>query len=224
MRLARYSVVFGTLACLGFPFNPMYRGCLGNPLFLLFAGFAGLGLLCGTLGLIGTRRGLALAGMGLSIASPFGTLLATPPYHGSNEPATIGDIRTVIVAQAAYQAANAGYYGTPECLAHPSACLAGYPVSGPTFLDSMIASGLPKSGYSRRFVAGPPPPNGQPRSMTSWAYVAVPVTPGRTGIRGFCGDSTGEICMTTQGQEPPVADGLCLIYEMDNTSPCVLLR
>jgi len=225
MPLSRYSVVFGTLACLGLPFNPPVVGCLGNPLFYVFAGFAGLGLIFGVLGLIGPRRGLALAGMGLSVASPFGAMFVAPQTGGSrNEPATLGDIRTVIETQKAYKELNGGLYGTLECLAQPSACVAGYPPTGPVFLDSTLASGQPKSGYERRFIAGPPPANGQRRSMTSYAYVAVPTHPRLTGTRAFCGDSSGALCVTVDGQVPPVVTGRCITNEEDPSSPCIPLR
>ena len=37
----------------------------------------------------------------------------------ANESATIGDIRTLISAQAAYHAANGGFYGPLTCLVAP---------------------------------------------------------------------------------------------------------
>src|SRR5438045_8773993 len=58
----------------------------------------------------------------------------------ANESATIGDIRTVISAQAAYQSANAGYYDRSEerrvgkeCSTHRS------PTHSKTKLDTRIA-------------------------------------------------------------------------------------
>jgi hypothetical protein len=46
-------------------------------------------------------------------------------------------------------------------------------------------------------------------TLKSFAIVAVPVAPSKTGNRGFCGDSTGRICTTSDGSAPPVQDGLC---------------
>ena len=49
----------------------------------------------------------------------------------ANESATIGDIRTVISGQAAFQSANGGWYaGSLSCLSNPSgggACIPSYP-------------------------------------------------------------------------------------------------
>src|SRR5512135_2243280 len=65
----------------------------------------------------------------------------------ANESSTIGDIRTMISAQAAYQSANGGYYeGRMECLLKPSGCIPDYPANAPVFLPSDFAS-EPKSGY-----------------------------------------------------------------------------
>jgi type II secretory pathway pseudopilin PulG len=131
----------------------------------------------------------------------------------ANESAAIGDVRTVISAQAAYQSANAGYYDTLECLGTPSSCIPGY--GGPTFLDAALASGAPKSGYQRAFHPGGPPKSDEggssrsPSSMDSYAYTAVPLQPNRTGVRGFCGDASGRICVTMDGSEPPVVNGEC---------------
>src|SRR5215475_13860746 len=57
----------------------------------------------------------------------------------ANESATIGDIRTVISSQAAYQSANGGWYaGVLSCLSNPSGatavCIPSYPSTAPTFL------------------------------------------------------------------------------------------
>lgn len=137
------------------------------------------------------------------------------PHSPSTESGTLGDIRTLISAEAAYQAASGGYYGPPECLAAPTTCLHGYPVNQPTFLDSQLASLMPKAGYKRAFYPGAPahpPADGRPGpkgGLLSYAYVAVPLRPGLTGVRGFCGDSTGRICFTTDGSAPPVNDGVC---------------
>src|SRR5215831_13500209 len=78
----------------------------------------------------------------------------------ANESATIGDIRTVISSQAAYQSANGGWYaGVLSCLSNPAGatavCIPSYPSTAPTFLDPAIAPATgviaPKSGYNRRF-------------------------------------------------------------------------
>jgi hypothetical protein len=43
----------------------------------------------------------------------------------------------------------------------------------------------------------------------TFAYVAVPILPGRTGFRGFCGDDSGRICVTEDGTTPPLREGRC---------------
>ena len=230
MRAHGYSILFGVLALIGLAFNPPITGCFINPFFYVFAGFAGLGLVLGLAGLPGAAngedRGLAIAGIILSVASPFvGRAVAGQGPGGRNpESAIIGDIRTVISGQDAYKSANGGYYGTPECLSRPSVCIPGYPEVAPTFLDSALASGQPQSGYERHFIAGPPAGKGRPSSMTSYAYVAVPIEPGKSGIRGFCGDSGETICSTSNGQMPQVKDGRCVTDVQDPKAVCSPLR
>ena len=63
----------------------------------------------------------------------------------ANESATIGDIRTVISAEAAYQSANSGFYDRLTCLATPAGCIPGYPATAPTFLDSQTGVGEVRS-------------------------------------------------------------------------------
>src|SRR6266545_1209512 len=55
----------------------------------------------------------------------------------ANESATIGDIRTVVSAEAAFQSSNSGFYGVLTCLNIPSngSCISGYNAAAPTFLD-----------------------------------------------------------------------------------------
>jgi type IV pilus assembly protein PilA len=131
----------------------------------------------------------------------------------ANEASAIGDIRTVISAEAAYSSANGGRYDMLECLGTPHRCIPNY--SGPTFLDPQLASGGIKNGYQRKFYPGPPAPppaDGSvvsPSSCESFAYVAVPVQPNRTGVRGFCGDASGVIFMTVDGSAPRVVNGMC---------------
>ena len=115
----------------------------------------------------------------------------------ANESATIGDIRTVISAEAAYQSAASGLYGELSCLGQPSGCIQGY--VGPTFLDSTIGVNtlVQKSGYSRtanygavQVVPGLTNPRG------AFCYQASPITAGTTGVRAFGGDSSGVVGVT----------------------------
>ena len=126
----------------------------------------------------------------------------------ANESATIGDIRTVISAQAAYQSANAGFYtGKLTCMVKPSGgCIPSYPTNAPTFLDSQISAVTPKSGYTRSFnpsaVPAPLPGTADPASASAYVYGATPVSVGQTGVRGFMGDSSGLVCYTPSGAMP----------------------
>jgi type IV pilus assembly protein PilA len=134
----------------------------------------------------------------------------------ANESATIGDIRTVISSQAAFQSANGGWYaGSLSCLSDPSgdpvACIPSYPTSAPTFLDSSIAptAGVPlsKSGYDREFQPGVAPTQLNTNvsgtdSVSGYVYLASPVTQGQTGVRGFGGDASGVLCFTADGTAP----------------------
>jgi hypothetical protein len=131
----------------------------------------------------------------------------------ANEAAAIGDLRTVISAEAAYQSSNRGFYDTPECLGAPQGCIPGYAATDPTFLDATLASGHDKNGYARTFHPGPPPaqrdPAASPSSVTGYAYVLAPKVHGQTGVRSFCGDHRGTICFTIGGTPPAVEEGSC---------------
>jgi len=156
--------------------------------------------------------GVAMVGIIAAIAIP--SLLRA--RVSANEAAALGDIRTIVLSQHSYASANSGFYDTLECLSAPARCIPGYPATGPFFLDPAWAAGADKSGYRRTFHPGPPAEPEilerggiSPSSLTSWAYVAVPVRVGQTGVRAFCGDSSGRICFTADGAPPPVEDGLC---------------
>src|SRR5262245_43490629 len=134
----------------------------------------------------------------------------------ANESATIGDIRTVISAQAAYQSANGGFYSlTTSCLNVPTngtACIPNYPTNGPTFLDSQIANLQPKSGYSRSWQAAPAIANPNLNitgslSTAAYAYFGTPVSQGQTGVRGFGGDHSGVLCFTSDATPPNATNG-----------------
>jgi prepilin-type N-terminal cleavage/methylation domain-containing protein len=121
----------------------------------------------------------------------------------ANESATIGDIRTVISAEAAYHGASGGYYGALSCLTAPNGagCLPSYPPTAPTFLDSLIASQTTKSGYGRTMDDTAVVPSGL--GLSCYDYNATPANPGNTGVRGFAGDCSGVICYTPDGTPVP---------------------
>jgi prepilin-type N-terminal cleavage/methylation domain-containing protein len=133
----------------------------------------------------------------------------------ANESATIGDIRTVISAQAAYQSANGGWYASNfTCLNTPTAsgCIPAYPTNGPTFLDPNLVAQTAKSGYSRSFQAGGTVAvntavSGS-ASTATYAYVAAPVTLGQSGVRAFGGDASGVLCFTASGTAVTATNGV----------------
>jgi type II secretory pathway pseudopilin PulG len=185
-----------------------------------------VGLILGIVALVRSNRapaeyggkGLAIGGIAASVVCfltvPIVAAIAIPSLlrarTSANESAAIGDVRTIISAQAAYQSANGGSYAsTLDCLVAPASpgCIPSYPANGPTFIDSPLATTGPKSGYLRSFVAIPAPPNVDPRlagrnSAVGFLYGAVPAKPGNTGIRGFLGDASGMICYSTDGSMP----------------------
>jgi type IV pilus assembly protein PilA len=137
----------------------------------------------------------------------------------ANESATVGDVRTVISGQAAYQSANGGWYdGALSCLSDPSngSCIPSYPTSAPTFLDSAIAGQIPKSGYNRSFAPGDPPlpdcGTNSPTCVASYAYLTSPVNQGQTGVRAFGGDSSGVLCVMPDGTQPPTINQIALDF------------
>jgi prepilin-type N-terminal cleavage/methylation domain-containing protein len=143
----------------------------------------------------------------------------------SNESATIGDVRTVVSSQAAYQSANGGWYESAfTCMAKAGGCVPSAPSNAPTFLDSQIAALLSKSGYNRTTPSfGPaPPPNTSisSTSVTGYVYAATPTQVGATGVRGFAADASGVVCYSLSGIAPPNANGA-----LDRMSPdCIALK
>ena len=134
----------------------------------------------------------------------------------ANEEASIRDLRSVISAQVAYKAANGGFYeGRLECLGRQAAlsCIPGYPANGPVFLDEALASLSARSGYRRAFMATPAPSfltsDSSPSSAFRYAYLATPLVVGQTGVRSFCGDSSGVICSRPDGLEIQPVNGVC---------------
>ena len=131
----------------------------------------------------------------------------------ANESATIGDVRTVISAEAAYQSSNAGFYDSNlSCLVAPNPCIATYSVDAPTFLDSQIGALSPKSGYNRSIPSSAPapapiPPGASATSTGGVVYGAIPSSVNKTGVRGFAGDTSGVICTTGDGTMPTNLDG-----------------
>ena len=151
---------------------------------------------------------IPLAGIVAAIAIP--SLLRA--RVSANEAAAIGDIRTVISAEAAYQSGQRRLLRPAGVPGRARECLPAY--SGPTFLDPSLASAAMKSGYRRTFHPGPPCPaaptgRAAPRgSLESFAYVAVPEKAGPDGgARAFCGDASGPHLRFTRADPAPRAGG-----------------
>jgi len=161
----------------------------------------------------------------LLAASPFvvGLLMAAAPESPESDPAlierneaaAIADLRTMMSGEAAYQAANAGFYDMRfDCLLRPSSCIPGYPAEAPAFLDEALTLLIFKDGYGRAYFPRPPVQKpGSDASPTSAEFYALTLWPrevGKTGQRAFCGDADGVICFTNDGRAPRVGrDGRC---------------
>ncbi|HEU0109158.1 MAG TPA: DUF4190 domain-containing protein [Vicinamibacteria bacterium] len=160
-------------------------------------------------------KGLAITGIVLSAVSiviiPFFGIVAAIAIPSllrarvsANEAAALGDVRAVILAEAEYQKANAGYFDRLECLATPEQCIPAH--HGPSLISASLVSSATENGYRRAFHPGPraqpTPPNASPSSLMAFAYVATPAAPGRTGVRTFCGDASGRICYATGAVVP----------------------
>jgi prepilin-type N-terminal cleavage/methylation domain-containing protein len=131
----------------------------------------------------------------------------------ANESATIGDIRSLISAESAYQSANGGFYGAVTCLSAPTGCINAYPANGPTFLDPTLSvTTSTKSGYVRGFADGQTVVAGGAvgsNSISDFTYTATPLTVGQTGVRGFGGDASGRVCFTSAGTAPTMGTSTC---------------
>jgi len=109
--------------------------------------------------------------------------------------------------------ANGGYYeGRLECLSAPGDCQP--PGRQPHDVGQLAVPSPSTRGYRHAFTPGPPPeplpPEVSATSVTAWASTAVPVRPGQTGIRAFCIDASGALCVTDDGSLPTVTPGaLC---------------
>jgi uncharacterized membrane protein YhaH (DUF805 family) len=126
----------------------------------------------------------------------------------ANEASAIGNLRTVVSAQAAYQTVNQGFYESRgECLSGPQTCIPDY--AGPTFLDAALFAG-PKSGYIHELHGGAPAAatkGTSPSSTDAFVVIAYPVQTGKTGVRAFCADATGRICAIANGSRDELLAG-----------------
>jgi hypothetical protein len=136
--------------------------------------------------------------------------LIQPTHQRNDELVAVGDVRTVLSGEAAYQSVNGGYYDTLECLARPAFCVRGYPPTSPSFLDVQLAQQEPYNQYRHWLVPGRPvtdrPRSASRTSIRTFAYVAVPVD---SRMRSFCGDDTGVIFQAPDGITPNIRNAQC---------------
>jgi type II secretory pathway pseudopilin PulG len=122
----------------------------------------------------------------------------------ANEAGAIGNVRTVISAEAAYQSASGGYYDVPACLYAPAQCLgAGAPAARFLSPESTVFD-TPKMGYVLRFHPGQAATAAGGATVSSsgvdsYAVTAEPVSTS-TGVRTFCADASGVICVMSAAE------------------------
>jgi len=126
----------------------------------------------------------------------------------SNESAMVGDIRTVLSAEATFQSA-AGHYGDIRaCLNTPNAC---WPAAGTiAMIDAGLSNLDAKNGFKPEFHPGPataPMPATGLNLIEGFDYGGTPSVIGRTGNKGFAGDASGAICWTADGSAVPALNG-----------------
>jgi hypothetical protein len=121
--------------------------------------------------------------------------------------------QTVMAAERMYASANRGLFDQLRCLGTPWECIPGFSADAASFLDASYDWLEPRLGYARRFHAGPAATpqerNGaSPTSLRSYAFTLTPQRQGN-GLRAFCVDSKGRLCVREDGLEAPVKNGLC---------------
>ena len=164
------------------------------------------------------RRDLLPVGLGLLTGPALAILLPhllRKDEHRLDEAAALGDVRTVLAAEAAYAEANGGHFDRPACLAAPWECIPGHARDDRPFLDAALAARGSHRGYVRAFHAGPPAAPSpdrrgrvSPTGLAAFADVAVPEGAQAPGRRAFCGDASGLVCATA-GEAPRVEGGAC---------------
>lgn len=136
----------------------------------------------------------------------------------ANEAMAVTDLRTLMTAETLFMSLTMGSYGEYRCLHRPADCIKDIPEE-PMLDKSYLA--IERNGYRRKFHAGEkvtdnPRGKGIPYLKT-YAFTTVPIVPGETGVRSFCGDHTGRVCVITDGSQPAVTGGSC-------ANPCTELK
>jgi hypothetical protein len=129
----------------------------------------------------------------------------------ANENAALDQVQRMRSAQAAYAAANRGFYDRAECLAAPATCIPGYAAGGPAFLSAEDAAGRTNQSYRFTLHLGPPAPAdagpASPTSVASFAYLAQALDP-RFVRYSYCADNRG-LCAHPASLPLDVSAGVC---------------
>ncbi len=123
--------------------------------------------------------------------------------------------QTMTAAQRLYARGNGGFFDEPRCLSNPWACIPAFAADAAPFVDPAYDWLEPRLGYARRFHPGPAAgaaeiaaAKASPTSLKSFAFTLTPLH-AASGMRAFCADSKGRLCVRDDGQEAPVKAGLC---------------
>jgi hypothetical protein len=134
----------------------------------------------------------------------------------ARERAALLVVQSVLAAEKLYAAANGSYFDDLRCLGQPWACIPGFPPDAAPFLDPTYDWLEPRLGHARAFHPGPRATpeeiaraGASPSSLEGFAFTIAPLRPGASGLRAFCGDSRGRVCVRADGLAPPVKNGLC---------------
>ena len=137
----------------------------------------------------------------------------------ANEAMAVNDLRTLITGEMLFMSLADGAYGRLECLHRPSDCILGIPEEQMLEHAYLAAD---RNGYRRKFHAGQAVTNAKAKGAPSlfvktFAITATPLVPGETGVRSFCGDHTGRVCVSPNATPPAVSGGEC-------PTPCTELK
>lgn len=155
--------------------------------------------------LVGVLVAVAMIGIIAAIAIP--SFLRA--RISANEARAIGNLRTLISAEALIASSHDGLYTTADCLRRTERCIPDWP-SGTRLIPEDIVFDVPARGYILRFHPGPQAagefPAGTAPFLESYAISAVPASPGG-GVRRFCAEAGGVVYVMPEGAGP--TDGRC---------------
>lgn len=154
------------------------------------------GAMWAVIALMGTMAVVFVVGIAAAVAIP--ALLRA--RVSANEVAAIGNLRTLVSAEATFASGHGGWYATSECLRQPDACVAGW--DGKRLIPESIVFDAPASGYVLRFHPGPAATEGEagasPFLIKSYAITAVPASV-QGGVRRYCVEESGVVYVMPEG-------------------------